>query len=247
MKTMMLKAANGAPSARIDAEVTMQAIETVSMPLRESATEALDHPVRGRVNAWGLRLLDAYFHRKYRDIKREAFGGLPRVVVEIGAGTGANLRYLDPGTRVIAIEPNVHMHRYLRAAARRWHVPVDLRAATAERIPLPDGSVDAVMCSLVLCSVRNPARALAEIRRVLRPGGRFWCLEHVAAPEGTALAQVQRALARPWHWLFEGCDPRRDVTGLLRAAGFASVEVRPFTLHTGIVPIRRQVAVVAVR
>ncbi len=244
MKAMMLK---GAASARTDAKVNMQAIETVGVAQREGAREALDHPVRGRMKAWGFQLLDAYFHRKYRDIKREAFGGLPRVVVEIGAGTGANLRYLDPGTRVIAIEPDVHMHGYLRAAARRWHVPVDIRAAAPERIPLPDGSVDAVMCSLVLCSVRDPARALGEIRRVLRPGGRFWCLEHVAAPERTALAHVQRAVARPWHWLFKGCDPRRDLTGLARAAGFASVEVSPFTLHTAIVPIRRQIAVVAVR
>ncbi len=188
MKTMMLKDADGAPSARTDAEVDMRMIETVTVPLRENTTEAPDDPVRGRIKAWMFRLLDAYFHRKYGDIKREAFGGLPRVVVEIGAGTGANLRYLDPGTRVIAIEPDVHMHRYLRAAAGRWHVPVDIRAAAPEGIPLPDGSVDAVMCSLVLCSVRDPARALAEIRRVLRPGGRFWCLEHVAAAERTPLA-----------------------------------------------------------
>ena len=205
------------------------------------------HPVRSRFNALAFRLVDGYFHAKYRGIKRDHFGGLPHAVVELGAGTGANLRYLDPGSHVIAIEPNVHMHAALRAAARRWRVTVDVRASAAERLPLADGSAEAVISSLVLCSVSDPARVVAEIRRVLRPGGRFWCIEHVAAPRGTALSAVQRAVARPWRWLFEGCDTRRDLEALLRSAGFSRVEIRPVTLRTAFVPIRRQIAAVAVR
>lgn len=205
------------------------------------------HPVRSRLNAIVFRLVDGYFHAKYRNLKRDHFGGLPRTVVEIGAGAGANLRYVDPGSHVIAIEPNVHMHPALRATARRRGVSVDVRAATAERLPLEDASADAVISSLVLCSVSDPVRALAEIRRVLRPGGRFWCIEHVAAPAGTALAAVQRAVARPWRWLFEGCDTRRDLEGMLRATGFARVEVRPVTLRTAFAPIRSQIAAVAIR
>ena len=134
--------------------------------------ELADHPFRGRFNAWLLRALDNYADRKYRHVKRELFGGLPRTILEIGAGDGANFRYLDPGTHVIALEPNRHMHPLLRAAAARHGVTVDVRAGVAERIPLPDGSVEAVIASLVLCSVSDPARVLAEIRRVLRPGGR---------------------------------------------------------------------------
>jgi SAM-dependent methyltransferase len=210
-------------------------------------TRDLDHPIRGRINAWFFRAVDGYMHRKYRDVKRELFGGLPRTVLEIGAGGGANLRYLDPGTHVVAIEPNPHMHGPLRAAAARHRVTVDIRAAVAERIPLPDASVEAVISSLVLCSVSDPRRALAEIRRVLRPGGRFWCVEHVAAPEGSFLARVQRAVRGPWRWLFEGCETQRDVAALLREAGFASVEIRPFTLPTAFVPVRPQLAAVALR
>jgi ubiquinone/menaquinone biosynthesis C-methylase UbiE len=205
------------------------------------------HPVLDRVNAWIFGAGERWLDRKYRDVKRELFGGLPHTVVELGAGAGANFRYLAPGTRVIAIEPNRHMHPRLRAAARRCHVEADVRTATAERLPLPTASVDAVISSLVLCAVADPVAALAEVRRVLRPGGRYWCVEHVAAPPGTALRRVQEAVARPWRWLFEGCDTQRDVAGLLRQAGFASVEVTPFVLSTALLPIRAHVAAVAVR
>jgi ubiquinone/menaquinone biosynthesis C-methylase UbiE len=209
--------------------------------------QAAHHPFRERFNAWLFAALDGYAHRKYHDVKRELFGGLPHTVVEIGAGTGANFRYLNAGTHVIALEPNLAMHAHLRAAADRHRVTVDVRACVAEQIPLPDGSVEAVIASLVLCSVSDPARALAEIRRVLCPGGRLWCIEHVAAAEGTALARVQRLVRRPWRWLFEGCETQRNTAELLRAGGFASVEMQPFTLRTVVVPIRSQIAAVAVR
>lgn len=209
--------------------------------------EVMDHPFRGRLNAWFFRALDGRLHAQYGGVKRELFGGLAHTVVELGAGAGANFRYLGRGTHVIAIEPNVHMHAHLRAAARRHGVTVDVRAASAERLPLPTASVESVISSLVLCSVSDPARALAEVRRVLRPGGRFWCLEHVAAPEGSAVARLQRAVNRPWGWFFEGCDTRRDLARLLRDAGFAAVEITPMAFRTPFVPIRHHVAAVAVR
>jgi SAM-dependent methyltransferase len=206
-----------------------------------------EHSIRSRLNAWLFRALDGYFARRYGRVKRDLFGGLPRTVLEIGAGVGANFRYLEPGTHVVALEPNVHAHAALRAAAARSAVTVDVRAARAERIPLPDGSVEAVISSLVLCTVDDPERTLAEIRRVLRPGGRFWCVEHVAAPGGTVVAGVQALVRRPWHWLFGGCDTRRDTARLLREAGFAEVEVSPFTLRTALLPIRSHVTAVALR
>jgi ubiquinone/menaquinone biosynthesis C-methylase UbiE len=209
--------------------------------------EMANHPVRDRINAWLFHALDDYLHRKYRLVKRELFGGLPRTILEIGAGAGANFRYLAPGTHVITVEPNVWMHAYLHEAARRHGGTVDVRAGTAEHIPLSDGSVEAVISSFVLCTVADPARVLAEVRRVLRPGGRFWCVEHVAAPAGTSTARIQRLAHRPWRWLFGGCETHRDTTRLLHEAGFSSVEVTPFTLRTVLVPIRPQIAAVAVK
>jgi ubiquinone/menaquinone biosynthesis C-methylase UbiE len=224
----------------------MSTAQETTLERRRAFEPGTCHPVRNRLNAWLFRFLDGYQHRRLGGVKREAFGGLPPTILEIGAGTGANLRYLRAGTRVIAIEPNPRMHPYLRAAARRWGIHLDLREGTAERLPLPDASVCAVVSSLVLCSVGDPAAVLREIQRVLRPGGRFWCVEHVRAPDGTALAALQRILARPWRWFFEGCECR-DVAGLLGAAGFASVEVEPFTIRTIFLPVRTAISAVAVR
>jgi ubiquinone/menaquinone biosynthesis C-methylase UbiE len=221
--------------------------ETVMSQPSTQGHESTDHPLRSRFNAWLFRALDGYMHARYEHVKRAHFGGLARTVLELGAGDGTNFRYLDRGTHVIAIEPNAHMHASLRAAARSAGVTVDVRAACAERLPLPDASVESVISSLVLCSVADPVRALCEIRRVLRPGGRYCCVEHVAAPAGTAVARIQRAVARPWRWVFEGCDTARDLVTLLREAGFASVEVTSFTVPTAFVPIRPHIAGVAVR
>src|SRR4029079_1924951 len=149
------------------------------------------NPVRGRLNAWLFRILDSYMDAKYGALKRRLFAELPDTVVEIGGGSGANCRYLRRGTRLVAIEPNVHMHPHLRAAAARHQLALELRPLGADRLPLADASGEAVTCTRVLCAVPDPVAVLREVRRVLRPGGRFVCIEHVAARAGL-VACVQR-------------------------------------------------------
>lgn len=199
-------------------------------------------PVLGRVNAAFFSSMNGYMHWKYRARKTRMFAELPEHVVEIGAGAGANFRYLRPGTRVTAIEPNPHMHASLRRNARRAEVEADVRSVGAEGIDLPDESVEAVICSLVLCTVDDPHVVLREVLRVLVPGGQFRCIEHVAAPEQTPLHALQRAVYRPWKWFFEGCHTHRDTERALRAAGFRSVEVEPFTWPSAFLPVRPQIA-----
>jgi len=101
---------------------------------------------------------------------------------------------------------------------------VRVQKSGAERIDLPDASVDEVICSLTLCTVADPEAVVSEVKRVLRPGGRFRFVEHVAAP-GRLRASTQRAIRRPWGWVFGGCDPHRDTHRLIAGAGFSSVEV----------------------
>jgi SAM-dependent methyltransferase len=206
----------------------------------------IDNPVRGRFNAWLLATLDGYMHRKYADIKSGLLANIPSVVVELGSGSGANLRYLPVGTQLIAIEPNRQMHNVLRRQARQYGIDLDLRCLAGEKLDLPSASVDFVFSSLVLCTVDRPEQVLAEVRRVLRPGGHFVCIEHVVAPVGSGIYGLQRMIKRPWKWIFEGCDLCRDTSATLKSAGFAHVDVQPLVLRTIFVPIRHQIAAVCV-
>ena len=206
-----------------------------------------DNPIRGRLNAWLLAALDGYMHRRYGALKARLFGTLPPTVVELGPGAGANMRYYPAGTRLIAVEPNARMHAPLRRRAERRGVALEIRGLAGEALDLPDDSADLIVSSLVLCTVRDPALTVGEARRVLRPGGRFVCVEHVIAPAGSLARRLQRAIARPWRWVFEGCDLCRDPEPLLRAAGFARVEVERLEMDTVILPLRHQIAATCVR
>jgi SAM-dependent methyltransferase len=200
------------------------------------------HAMRGRFNAAFFSLLGPYLNWNLRHHKRRLFTELPPRVVELGSGVGANLRYLSTGATLVAIEPNTHMHPRLQAAATHRGVHLELHDRVAERTGLPDHSVDSVITSLVLCSVHDPAAVLAEIRRILRPGGSYHFVEHVAARSGTPTRALQRALRRPWSWTFEGCSCERDLEGVIRAAGFAAVDIQPYRLHTPFVPFNTHIA-----
>ena len=148
--------------------------------------------------------------------------------MEIGPGTGANLRFYAPGVRWVGVEPNPWAHDYLRREAARVGLAAEVRAGTAEALPLADASVDAVVSTLVLCTVPHVPRALAEVRRVLRPGGRFVFVEHVLAPPRTRTRAVQRLVRPVWPLLADGCHPDRDIERAIREAGFARVALERF-------------------
>ena len=162
--------------------------------------------------------------------KRQLLGGLRGDVLEIGPGSGPNLAYLPPDARWIGVEPNPHMHPYLRDAARQYGLDVDLRTGTAEQITAGDDSVDAVISTLVLCSVHDVDRALREIRRVLKLGGRFVFLEHVAAPKGTGRRRWQNWLQPLWSLVGDGCHPNRETWANIERAGFGRVALEHFDL-----------------
>lgn len=206
----------------------------------------IDNPIRGRFNAWMLAALDDYMHWKYAGIKQELLRNAPSVVVELGPGPGANLRYLPRGTRLIGIEPNKQMHPLLQRRARQLGIDLDLRGLAGEQLDLPSQSVDFVFSSLVLCTVERPERVISEVRRVLKPGGRFACVEHVEAPDGSLIRRLQHAIRGPWKWLFEGCDLCRDTGSTLRSSGFSQVEINPIRLPTMLIPIRHQITAMCV-
>jgi ubiquinone/menaquinone biosynthesis C-methylase UbiE len=206
-----------------------------------------ENPVRARINALFFHAMDWYMHWTYAPLKTRLFNDLPPVLVELGTGAGANFRYFRPGTTVIAVEPNRHMHAPMARRARRWNIALDVRGHGADTLELDDNSVDAVVASLVLCTVADPDAVVREVQRVLRPGGRFVCIEHVAAPAHTLLGRLQRWVHRPWQWFFEGCHTHRDTAGVLARGGFSSVRVQPFVWRSAFVPVRPQIAAICTK
>jgi ubiquinone/menaquinone biosynthesis C-methylase UbiE len=184
-----------------------------------------------RFNAWFFDTFDGVIDRRLRAAKLDLFRDVPATVVEIGAGTGANLRYYPADTTVIAIEPSTTMHARLQQRAEQHGIDVRIESSSAEWLPFPDSSVDLVVSTLVLCSVDDPRGSIAEIHRVLRPGGRFVFLEHVIAPRWGLLRALQRSARRPWSWIFDGCDTCRDTEADICSLNWSSVAIerrRPF-------------------
>jgi SAM-dependent methyltransferase len=186
-----------------------------------------------RLQAWALSGTNRRYEAMVAEEKRGLLSPLTGTVLEIGPGGGNNLAFLSTprrDLRWIGVEPNPFFHDRLRARGERLGIDVDVRSATAEALPVADHSVDAVISTLVLCSVRDPEVVLREVRRVLRPGGRFVFVEHVAAPHGSGLRLAQRAVRPIWRALSDDCHPDRDTGRLIEAAGFTDVDLRNFSL-----------------
>jgi ubiquinone/menaquinone biosynthesis C-methylase UbiE len=147
--------------------------------------------------------------------------GLIGEVVEVGAGHGVNFaHYPAEVVRVVAVEPEPRLRAQAQAAAAQATVPVEVVPGLAERLPLADRSVDAVVFCMVLCSLPDVGAALAEARRVLKTGGQIRFLEHVRA-DTPGLARVQDVLdATIWPLMVGGCHLGRDAEVAIRRAGF---------------------------
>jgi SAM-dependent methyltransferase len=142
-------------------------------------------------------------------------------VLEIGIGSGLNLGFYD-ATRVEAVwglEPSLELQAVARRRAERAAVPVEFVTASAERIPLDAASFDTVVTTWTLCSIPDAARALGEMRRVLKPDGRLVFTEHGLSSE-LGVARWQRRLNPCWHVLSGGCNIDRGIESLVRGAGF---------------------------
>jgi SAM-dependent methyltransferase len=147
-------------------------------------------------------------------------GGLSGRVLELGFGSGTNLPFYGPGVReLVAVEPSSAARALSKLGRGRFAGELSFAPLVDGRIQLPDESVDEALCSFTLCTVPNVAASLAELKRVLRPGGRLHVLEHGLAPDAK-VARLQRALDPTWSRLAGGCHLTRDVLADLASAGF---------------------------
>ncbi|RBY83189.1 class I SAM-dependent methyltransferase [Blastococcus sp. TF02A-26] len=205
----------------------------------------VSHPVFARL--WP-RLAAAGERQGTSELRDRLLAPASGRVLEVGAGSGTNFGHYPPSvSEVVAVEPEPRLRALAAAAAS----PVLVRVVDGEASALPagDGEFDVVVASLVLCSVPAQARALAEVRRVLRPGGRLLFWEHVRGDGG--LARTQRVLdATVWPFLAGGCHTGRDTLAAIEAAGFTIERLERFDfpeLAVNLNPTRPQVLGTAVR
>jgi SAM-dependent methyltransferase len=173
---------------------------------------------------------------RIRNLRTRIAGGAAGRILEVGAGTGYNFPYYPEGADVVATEPDPEMRRH--AASRAREHGIDLRPAPAERLPfLPDEAFDTVVATGVFCAVDDPAAALSEVHRVLRPGGQVRFAEHVRARSG-GRRLMQRTLD-PIHYRMFRCHIGRDTLGLMRDAGF-EIDELDHPRHADVVGVARK-------
>jgi ubiquinone/menaquinone biosynthesis C-methylase UbiE len=164
--------------------------------------------------------LSARSERKFgADLKRQLLANAHGRVLEIGVGTGLSFLHYPPDVELAGVEPSPHMLKRARRRAAELGRKVELVEAPAEQLPFADDSFDTVVSLTVLCAVSDAQGTLGEIRRVLRPGGRFVFLEHVRSDDAQ-LARRQDRWERPWGWIAGGCHPNRRTLETIEAAGF---------------------------
>jgi ubiquinone/menaquinone biosynthesis C-methylase UbiE len=176
---------------------------------------------------WG-RLFSSFYDRGFkateeaglRQMRHELLAAARGRVLELGAGTGLNLEHYPASIESLTLaEPDPNMTRQLRPKVVRSDREVEVVEAPAEALPFAGDSFDTVVVTLVLCTVPNPEAALAEIKRVLAPGGQLLYLEHVRSRD-PGLAKWQDRLERSWRFLGDGCHCNRDTVATIEGAGF---------------------------
>lgn len=187
-----------------------------------------------RIHARLMAMSTESYNQMVQQYKQALFAQLSGTVLEIGAGTGANLEFLPRDIAYIAVEPSLAMQAYLITAAEKQGVRAEVRTGIAEQLPIADNSIDHVISTLVLCSVDNTEKSIAEIKRVLKPGGMFIFIEHVAAGEGTWLRRWQNLVNPAWQLIADGCHPNREISKVVEKSGFSKLTMKHFHLPVGI-------------
>ena len=170
--------------------------------------------------------------------KRALFGRLHGSILEIGPGIGPNLKYYPSDVHWMGVEPNPFMVPHLVKSIRELGRPkenyrIEPGDPRGTRLPAGDASLDAVISTLVLCSVPHPEDSLREILRILKPGGKFVFIEHVAAQRGTRLRRFQDFIQPLWSFVSGNCHPNRETWVSITHAGFEQVELEHYRYPGG--------------
>ncbi|NXV74948.1 MET7A protein, partial [Atlantisia rogersi] len=212
-------------------------LQLLLLPVHVLACLGLWDPFYKKVFPYVMaKVAPVYNHKVYRQ-KRELFSSLRKfagpsgqlTLLEIGTGTGTNFQFYPPGCRLTCTDPNPHFRRFLlKSLSENPHLTLErLVVAPGEDLhQAEDGAVDVVVCTLVLCSVTHSRKVLAEVLRVLRLGGAFYFLEHVAADQSSWTYFWQKVCDPVWRYFGDGCSLTRDTQKELEKMNFSELNVR---------------------
>ena len=203
--------------------------------------------IQKRLFAWGMgranaadasaiKLIDCAEYGSLGELKQALLGNVQNQVLEIGPGAGANLGYYPHKINWIGVEPNPYMHPYLKKEAQQRELSqIKLLQGTAEDLPVEENSIDTVVSTHVLCSVKDLDRSLQEIKRILKPGGNFIFIEHVAGECCTWTRRIQDGIEPVWKIIFDNCHPNRETWKSLKNSDWEIVSYKQFHLSFPIV------------
>ncbi|KAF5928406.1 thiol S-methyltransferase TMT1B [Diceros bicornis minor] len=208
----------------------------LTLPLHLMALLGYWQPLCKSCFPYLMVVLTAKTNRMMASKKRELFGQIRGLMgasgkvalLELGCGTGANFEFYPAGCRITCLDPNPHFEKFLtKSMAENRHLQYEqfVVASGEDMKQLADSSMDVVVSTLVLCSVESPKRVLQEVQRVLRPGGVFFFLEHVAEPRGSWAFLWQQVLEPTWKHIGDGCCLTRETWKDLERAQFSELQM----------------------
>ncbi|XP_078545057.1 thiol S-methyltransferase TMT1A-like [Lissotriton helveticus] len=209
----------------------------LTLPVHLLALLGVWQPLANKMFPYLLATFSHVYNRKMHSFKKTLFSNMldfagPRGelnILEVGSGTGTNFQFFPPGCRVTCTDPNPDFERFLgKSVAENEHVRFTrfLVASGEDMSAVASGSADAVVCTLVLCSVRDVEGVLKEVVRVLRPGGVFYFLEHVAADKSTWSFFFQHIYHPTWKTVCCGCHLVRETWKDIEKAHFSKVNLQ---------------------
>ncbi|MEE6471859.1 hypothetical protein FKM82_009400 [Ascaphus truei] len=230
----------------------------LALPIHILAFLGLWHPVIKKMLPYLLEKATRFYNKRMREHKIGLFSNLgdfkgsagELALLEIGCGTGANFQFYPRGCKVTCVDPNPNFKKYLsKSLAESDHVEFQsfLVASGDNMSQVDDASVDVAVCTLVLCSVHNVEGLLTEVLRVLRPGGAFYFLEHVAANPSSWTYFVQKILDPTWKYIGDGCRLTKETWKYLENAKFSEVKLRHIQAPYKWSPVRPHVIGFAVK
>jgi ubiquinone/menaquinone biosynthesis C-methylase UbiE len=189
-----------------------------------------------KIHAWLLAQGFKNYNQKVGSYKQRLLSAIHGNIVEIGSGPGSNLEYYPKDISLVGIEPNIFMHSHFKLNAERAGLKdFVLLEKDAENTGIDPESVDVVVGTLVLCTVDNPNAVLKEVMRILKPGGTYIFIEHVAGQRGSLVRLIQRITRPFWKIIADGCSAERETLNTIKEAGFTNVSHEDFKYGKGII------------